>query len=158
MSKLKLIVCTAENNLIGDKKPTGNGLLWHSKEELQYYKESTIGNVVLFGKVTASCVPLELMKKNRDVIVLDRTTDISKLIKNYENTGKDIFICGGATIYKYFLENFNIDELLISKLKPHVKVEKANEPVYFPDVTKFGYKLKSVDTTHEDFDVYVYTK
>ena len=28
--KLKMIVCVGENNLIGDKVPTGNGLLWHS--------------------------------------------------------------------------------------------------------------------------------
>ena len=41
MSKpeINMIVCVAENNLIGDKNPTGNGLLWHSKEELAYYKE-----------------------------------------------------------------------------------------------------------------------
>ena len=33
MSKpeINMIVCVAENNLIGDKNPTGNGLLWHSK-------------------------------------------------------------------------------------------------------------------------------
>ncbi|MBM6823310.1 hypothetical protein H5986_11750, partial [Fusobacterium mortiferum] len=30
--------------------PTGNGLLWHSKEELAYYKEKTVGNVVIFEK------------------------------------------------------------------------------------------------------------
>ena len=66
--EINMIVCVAENNLIGDKNPTGNGLLWHSKEELAYYKERTIGNVVIFGKNTAKYVPLELMKKNRDVI------------------------------------------------------------------------------------------
>ena len=62
--KLKMIVCVGENNLIGDKVPTGNGLLWHSMEELQYYKSKTIGNVVLFGENTAKYVPINLMKKN----------------------------------------------------------------------------------------------
>ena len=47
--KLNMIVCVAENNLIGDRVPEGNGLLWHSMEELNYYKSKTIGNVVLFG-------------------------------------------------------------------------------------------------------------
>ncbi|MGL5122935.1 MAG: dihydrofolate reductase, partial [Fusobacteriaceae bacterium] len=119
---LKLIVCVGENNLIGDKNPTGNGLLWNSKEELNYYKESTQGHVTLFGKSTASCVPIELMRKTREVIILNRDTDIPQLLKDYKNTGKDVFICGGATIYRYFLENYPIDEILVSHLKSHVKV------------------------------------
>ena len=41
--RLKMIVCVGENNLIGDKVPSGNGLLWHSKEELLYYKSITTG-------------------------------------------------------------------------------------------------------------------
>lgn len=36
--KLNMIVCVGENNLIGDRVPEGNGLLWHSMEELNYYK------------------------------------------------------------------------------------------------------------------------
>ena len=52
--KLNIIVCVAENNLIGDKVPEGNGLLWHSLEELNYYKSKTVGNVVLFGENTAA--------------------------------------------------------------------------------------------------------
>ncbi len=153
---LKLIVCVAENNLIGDKNPTGNGLLWNSKEELNYYRKNTLGQVTLFGKSTAACVPIELMRKTREVIVLNRNTDIPKLLKDYENTGKDIFICGGETIYRYFLENYPIDELLISHLKPHIKVEKANEPLYFPNVEDYGYSLKE-KIEYEDFFVYKYS-
>ena len=36
--KLNMIVCVGKDNLIGDKVPEGNGLLWHSMEELNYYK------------------------------------------------------------------------------------------------------------------------
>lgn len=107
--KLKMIVCVGENNLIGDKVPTGNGLLWHSMEELQYYKSKTIGNVVLFGENTAKYVPINLMKKNREVIVLTLESRLEDIMKQYEDSGKDIFICGGYTIYKYYLENYEID-------------------------------------------------
>lgn len=154
---LKLIVCLGENGLIGDSKPKGNGLLWHSKEELTHYRETTRGNVVLFGKNTAAVVPIEIMKKTRDVIVLERDTDINKILINYGKENKTVFICGGLEIYRFFLENYKIDELLISKLKNHIPVEKANSPVYFPDVDRYGYKLKE-KIEYEDFILEKYTK
>ena len=57
---LKMIVCVGENNLIGDRKPdeNGNGMLWHIKEELMYFKEKTIGHTILFGETTAKFVPV----------------------------------------------------------------------------------------------------
>lgn len=62
---LKLIVCVGKDNLIGDRTPdeNSNGMLWHIKEELIYFKNKTIGNTVLFGGTTAKYVPIELMKK-----------------------------------------------------------------------------------------------
>lgn len=155
MAKLKMIVCVGENNLIGDKVPTGNGLLWHSMEELQYYKSKTIGNVVLFGENTAKYVPINLMKKNRDVVVLTLDTKLEDILKQYPD--RDIFVCGGYTIYKYYLENYELDEIYISRLKPHVEVAPASNPLYFPDVEKYGYKLVS-ETEYNDFTAQIYKK
>lgn len=129
--KLNMIVCVGENNLIGDRVPEGNGLLWHSMEELNYYKSKTIGNVVLFGENTAKYVPINLMKKNREVIVLTLDSKLEDIMEQYKNSGKDIFICGGYTIYKYYLDNYEIDEIYISKLKPHVEVAHASNPFIF---------------------------
>lgn len=39
-SNLKMIVCVAKDNLIGSSSPQGNGLLWHSTEELKYFKNN----------------------------------------------------------------------------------------------------------------------
>ena len=155
--KLNMIVCVGENNLIGDRVPEGNGLLWHSMEELNYYKSKTIGNVVLFGENTAKYVPINLMKKNREVIVLTLDSKLEDIMEQYKNSGKDIFICGGYTIYKYYLDNYEIDEIYISKLKPHVEVAHASNPLYFPDVEKYGYKLVS-EIDYKDFTATIYKK
>ena len=154
-SELNIIVCLSKSNLIGDANPTGNGLLWHSKEELEYYKSKTIGNVVLFGLTTSKVVPINLMKKNRTVEILDFDVNIDELLRKYETSGMDIFICGGYSIYKYFLENYKLDNLYISKLKNHVKIEEANNPLYFPAVEELGYKLVS-STEYEDFFAEIY--
>lgn len=152
---LNLIVCIAENNLIGDRKPKGNGMLWHIKEELLYFKEITMGNTLLFGASTAKVVPIEIMKKNREIIVLHRNMNLPKLIDKLSNENKDIFICGGYSIYKYFLDNFNIDKIYLSKIKKHILVDEAEEPLYLPDIENYGYEMK-VEKEFNDFTAYIY--
>nr|WP_314657808.1 dihydrofolate reductase family protein [uncultured Fusobacterium sp.] len=156
---LKLIVCVGKDNLIGDRTPDedSNGMLWHIKEELIYFKNKTIGNTVLFGGTTAKYVPVELMKKNREVIVLHRNMNIANLIEDLTLQNKIIFIAGGYSIYKYFLDNFEIDEIFLSKIKDTVEVKKAVEPLYLPNIEDYGYKI--VDKKdYEEFTAYVYKK
>ena len=156
---LKLIVCVGKDNLIGDRTPDedSNGMLWHIKEELIYFKNKTIGNTVLFGGTTAKYVPVELMKKNREVIVLHRNMNIANLIEDLTLQNKTIFIAGGYSIYKYFLDNFEIDEIFLSKIKDTVEVKKAVEPLYLPNIEDYGYKI--VDKKdYEEFTAYVYKK
>lgn len=156
-NEFNMIVCVAENNLIGDKNPIGNGLLWHSKEELQYYKSLTVGNVVVFGENTGKVVPIENLKKTRDVHILKMGDKIEDILSMYSNTDKKIFICGGATIYRYFLENYQLDKIYISRLKNHIEVKEAVTPLYFPNVDKFGYKKYS-EIEYNDFVAEVYVK
>ena len=156
---LKLIVCVGKDNLIGDRTPdeNSNGMLWHIKEELIYFKSKTIGNTVLFGGTTAKYVPIELMQKNREVIILHRNMDIAKLIEDLSLQTKTVFIAGGYSIYKYFLDNFEIDEIFLSKIKDTVEVKKAVEPLYLPNIEDYGYKM--VDKKdYEEFTAYVYKK
>ena len=156
---LKMIVCVGKDNLIGDRTPdeNSNGMLWHIKEELIYFKNKTIGNTVLFGGTTAKYVPIELIKKNREVIVLHRNMDVPKLIEDLALQNKTIFIAGGYSIYKYFLDNFEIDEIFFSKIKDTVEVKKAVEPLYLPNIEDYGYKI--VDKKdYEEFTAYVYKK
>ena len=157
--KLNMIVCVAKDNLIGDSNPTGNGLLWHSKEELKYFKDITSGNVVVFGENTAKVVPIELMKKDRDVEVLKLGENtVMSIMKKYTDTGKDIFICGGYGVYKSTLDFYDFDEIYVSKLKEHVEVKHAENPLYFPDLENLGYVKVIEDDQYEDFVACVYKR
>ena len=149
---LKMIVCVGKDNLIGDRTPdeNSNGMLWHIKEELIYFKSKTIGNTVLFGGTTAKYVPIELMKKNREIIVLHRNMNVPKLIEDLTLEDKTIFIAGGYSIYKYFLDNFEIDEIFFSKIKDSVEVKGAVEPLYLPNIEDYGYKMVS-EKDYEEF-------
>lgn len=154
-ARLKMIVCVGENNLIGDQDPTGNGLLWHSKEELLYYKSITTGKVTLFGENTAKFVPVELMRKTREVLVLTMDSNIDEILRQYPE--KDVFLCGGATIYRYYLEHYPIEQIYVSKLKSHIKVAEAKNPLYFPKIEELGYEIVKA-TEYEDFTACIYEK
>lgn len=154
---LKMIVCVAKDNLIGGKDPSGNGLLWHVKDELLYFKETTLGHVLLFGANTAKYVPINLMKKNREVFILDFDVDIDKLLEKLESENKTIFICGGYSIYKFFLENYEIEEIYLSVLNENVTIQETDTPLYLPKIENFGYKIKS-EKKFNDFTAYVYSK
>ena len=45
---INLIVAIGKNNLIGK----GNELPWHYKEDLQYFKQTTLNKTVLMGENT----------------------------------------------------------------------------------------------------------
>lgn len=138
-TRLKMIVCVGENNLIGDKVPSGNGLLWHSKEELLYYKSITTGQVTFFGENTAKFVPIDWMKKTREVLVLTMDSNIDEILKQYPE--KDVFLCGGATIYQYYLEHYPIAQVYLSKLKAHVAVGEAKILCIFQTWRNWDMKL-----------------
>ncbi|MBR8700950.1 hypothetical protein IX317_000175 [Fusobacterium sp. DD29] len=154
---VNMIVCVAKDNLMGDRNPEGNGLLWHSKEELQFFKEKTVGNVVVFGKNTAKYVPIKLMEKTRDVVVISSKDNFDDIVKKYEGTGKDIFICGGATVYEHYLKTYPMDRLYISRLKDNIEVKEATSPLYLPVVEDYGYRVVS-SIEYNDFISYVYEK
>lgn len=154
-SNLKMIVCVAENNLIGDFNPNGNGLLWDVKEELEYFKNITTGNILLFGSKTAKCIPINLIKKTRDIYILNSNIDIFNLIEHLSKNDKSIFVCGGYTIYKYFLENFIFSEIYFSKLKKNIKIKKFENPLYLPNLEDYGYK-KILIKEYDDFYAYKY--
>lgn len=131
--RLNLIVCTNKNGVIGDRNPEegSNGLLWHSSEELQTFKKITNGHVLIFGTNTAKYVPIEKMKGTREIYIWDGKISLEELMEKYKGTGKDIFICGGAYTYEYFIKNYYIDSFFISVLKEHVEVKEPKEPLYF---------------------------
>ena len=60
-------------------------------------------------------------------------------------------------IVKYFLDNFEIDEIFFSKIKDSVEVKEAVEPLYLPNIEDYGYKMAD-KKDYEEFVAYVYKK
>ena len=103
---INLIVAMDRNNAIGKD----NSLLIHDKEDMQYFKKHTLGQVVVMGRKTYESIggSLKGRKENivltrqkglklQDVTVLNSVEDVLKHCK-----GHLIWVIGGSEIYKEF--------------------------------------------------------
>ncbi|WP_027399738.1 dihydrofolate reductase [Anaerovorax odorimutans] len=107
---MKAIVAVDKNWGIGK-----NGeLLAHLSGDLKYFKERTLGKVVIMGRKTFESLPGKKPLKGRTNIVLteDKKFDADcvvcgsiEILKNKLNKydDEDIFIIGGAKVYEQFL-------------------------------------------------------
>ena len=118
---IKLIVALDQNNLIGNN----NKLPWHIKEELAFFKKTTLNHSILFGRKTFSAIPNNLEK--RKIFVFGRTIDeraykniknlseLSELFNKFRNSPETLFIGGGKYIYENFYKEAS--ELIVSRIK-----------------------------------------
>lgn len=154
---IKIVVATDDNLLIG-KEGTVNGMPWHFPEDLKFFKETTINQTIVMGRTTYEAIGRPL--PNRKTIVVSRgnfsddrievENDLVDLIKKYKNSNEDLFICGGASIYKQALPY--VDELIISRIPGSYTGE-----TYFPSFNEYDFNL--VETTElETFKVERFVK
>ena len=121
-----------------------NDLLVHLPGDLKYYKEKTIGNVIIVGQRTLESFPGSRPLPGRTNIVLSddpafapegcvvcRTKE--EVLRRVEDCEPDrVFICGGASIYRLFLED--CDAFYVTKID-----EAFDADTFFPDLDALGY-------------------
>lgn len=152
---VNLIVAIAKNNVIGK----GNKLPWHYKEDLQYFKKTTLNQSVIMGEATFKSILSYLDKplpKRTSVIAtlsgysypnVESTNDIITYLKNYPKD-QDIFIIGGKIIYDLTLDI--ADRLYIT----HIDKEYEGD-VFFKEVDYSKYnKIKEHISGELNFSVY----
>lgn len=102
---LAMIVAVAENGVIGKD----NQLIWRIPEDLKYFKERTIGHVIIMGRKTLESLPFLLPNREHWVITsqLDYIPPYEgvKVFHSPEDAvqaakGLDMVYCiGGAQVY-----------------------------------------------------------
>lgn len=129
-----IIVSIGKNNEIGKN----NKLLWHISEDLKKFKEITLGKTVVMGRNTFKSIGKILPNRNNIVLSknlqninnkknLEICDDFSKIIKKYKNSVEEVFIIGGAQIYKKALELGIVEKLYIS----HINFSDNEADTYF---------------------------
>lgn len=154
---ISIIVAMDDDQLIG-KKDSSNGMPWNNKEDLKHFKETTINQTILMGYTTYMAIGRPLPKRKTIVVAFDKfdddrvevRTSLEEVIQEYKDNGRDLYICGGASIYKQCLPV--ADQLLISRIPG-----KHEGETYFPDFKEYGFELKET-IPFETFELQKYRK
>ena len=145
---VKIIVAYDPNLLIGKN----GGLPWPMgtyPEDMKHFKATTIGHVVVMGYNTYKSLGMPFLPKRDNVVI---TRDPVKRTIEYQDANptqkerpmfassldealryakfvhekKDVFIIGGASIYKMVLEADVVDEIIASQMKLVYGQEREN--------------------------------
>lgn len=151
---ISIIAAIGKNNELGK-----NGdLVFHIKEDMKYFRDTTSGHTVAMGRKTWESLPGKL--KNRTNIVFsshiidgadESISDIKEFAQKHQNTDEEIFIIGGGSIYKEFLpfaKNLYLTEVDAS----------ADADVFFPEFDKSKYNKEIIKKGSENGIEYAFAK
>jgi dihydrofolate reductase len=149
-----------------------NDLMWHLPFDMKFFKEMTVGHIVVMGRKNWDSIPTRfrplsdrvnvVLTRNKnfkaeDCVVLHDLTEVWEKYKNEEE--QIIFIIGGGQIYKQALESDLVKEMYIT----HVN-KLHNAETFFPEFDLKNWKVEVIkrhekDNKHEtEFQMNKYTK
>ena len=164
--RYNLIVAVCKNNGIGYK----GQMPWHIKADLKYFSELTKGdgnNAVIMGNATWKGLPILKGKSkglnDRDNFILSTTDTFelkliqNRLLKTFKDIDEiemfltkndiyeDIWVIGGASIYKQFLDMDKIEKCYITHIDKEFECD-----TFFPVLDNTQWR--EIDRT-EDYDI-----
>ncbi|MFY7671979.1 dihydrofolate reductase [Tenacibaculum sp. MEBiC06402] len=143
---ITIIAAIGKNNELGKN----NDLIWHLPADLKRFKKVTSGHHILMGRNTFESIGKPL--PNRTTIIITRNdnyfkdgcliaSSIEEAIELAKNDD-EIFIIGGAQVYKQAIENNSVQKLDIT-----IVHENFDADVFFPEIDKTIWK----EVAREDF-------
>ncbi len=119
MKSFKAIAAMSENRVIGN----AGEIPWHLPEEFKWFKQATMGGILIMGRKTYESIgePLPgretcvLSRQPLEIPGVTRLTDINQI--RTIQTDKTIWIAGGEVIYRQTLAD--CDEVLLTRVHRH---------------------------------------
>lgn len=158
---ISIIAAMADNRAIGYK----GKLPWRQKDDLQYFKNKTLHHHTIMGRKTYESIPTPLPDRTCIVITRQKNLKLKKAIVvntlkqalELSKKEKEVFITGGAEIYKLALPF--TDKVYLT----HIHAKPKGD-TFFPEFDKKTWKLvkcdkhKKDDENLYDYDFCVYEK
>ena len=160
-----LIVAMCEGRGIGYK----GQIPWHSKADLNHFSNLTKGkcnNAVIMGKTTWNSLPNKMLPL-RDNLILSSTIDLDvtlkyDTIKTFETIDDvikfcnlmeydEVWIIGGASLYKQFLDLHLVNKCYITTINKHYECD-----TFFPELSSDEWVLNNTFTLSDETSVCVF--
>ena len=139
---ISISVAVAKNNVIGKD----NKLLWHISEDLKRFKNITSNKKMIMGRKTFESLPGILPNREHIIITRDQNfkvdsdkvtivNDLNSLLEKYSSCEDEIFVIGGAEIYKQLLPY--TQKIYLTKID-----ETFDGDTYFPEINYDEFKTE----------------
>ena len=146
--KVSLIVAMDRNRGIGKN----NDLMWHLPSDMRFFKETTLGHVVVMGRKNYESIPEKyrpLPKRENAVLTRNKSYvaddckvfhSLEECLKYYEaEEDRKVFIIGGGEIYRQALEMNAVDEMYISHIN-----HSFGADTFFPSFDLKGWTVETI--------------
>ncbi len=166
--KVALIVAMDLDRGIGKN----NDLMWHLPADMRFFKQTTLGQVVVMGRKNYDSIPEKYRPlSDRENVVLTRNKnfkaencvvlhDLFSVWEKYQDEAeRTIFIIGGGEIYRLALESNLVEEMYITHVNGHYDAE-----TFFPEFDLKEWKVEVIQNQDKDekhevgFQVNKYTR
>jgi len=135
MNNLILIGAIGKNNELGKD----NKLIWYIPDDLKFFKENTINHNIVMGYNTFVSLP-KLLEKRRHIVLTTKNIsfpdgvevfhDKESVLKHIKNINDDVYIIGGASIYREFINES--DRMILTEIDK----ECCDADAYYPEFDK----------------------
>ena len=153
MKNVTMIAAIGKNNELGKN----NDLIWKFKEDMQFFKEQTMGKPMAMGYKTFYSLrggkPLpgrkhivltsRNLEENPQIIIVRSLEELLKYIEEYK---EEVMIIGGASIYKAMLEY--ADKLVLTE----IDAEDKEADAFFPEFNKEEWN-NEILSEHEENNI-----
>lgn len=146
--KLTEIAAIGKNRELGKD----NQLIWHFPQDLKFFKEQTKGHTIVMGRKTFESLPGMLPKRHHIVISksgakfpeeVEVFSSIDAFVDAYQTKEEEIFVIGGATIYKQMLSLCH--RLILTEIN-----QSYDADVFFPEFDKNLYHKQILNDITEN--------
>jgi len=139
--RISLIAALAkQDRAIGFK----NALLWHIPEDFRHFKETTSGHAVVMGENTYRSIGRPLPNRTNIILSFDQdflaagcvvTHSVEEALERARAVeSEEIFICGGASVYRQFLSI--ADRLYLTLVEGSYEAD-----TFFPEYSEFTREI-----------------
>ena len=156
-----IIVAISKNNGIGKN----NELLFNIKEDMLFFKKTTLNKTIVMGRKTFESLPNVLPQRKHIVITRDEDYIVNHpmveirhslldVLEEFNHQESEVCIIGGGQIYKQALDTGLVDKLYITRVNKYVD----DVDTFFPNIGDYPYSIVNEIILNEDAIVQVYEK
>jgi dihydrofolate reductase len=131
-----------------------NALLWHIPEDFKHFKETTSGHAVIMGENTYKSIGRPLPNRTNIVLSIDEhfSPEGCVIVRSIEEAlekareveQEEIFIIGGASIYRQFLPY--ADRLYLTLVEGDFEAD-----TFFPEYSEFKKEISREECDNKTF-------